>query len=297
VTVPLAGVAALFPLMWGWGLNWLDLLLGFSLYCITTIGIGCGNHRLFTHGSFTASKSMQRSLAVAGSLAIEGPLLVWVADHRRHHKYSDREGDPHSPWRYGPGFWDLTRGLLYAHTGWMIFNPNKTSPQKFAPDILADRTLMRISKAFPVWVVVSLSISPLVGGLASMSWHGAITAFFWGTLVRMFLMHHVTWSVNSVCHTFGNEDFEVRDKSRNVAWLAIPTFGESWHNLHHVDPTCARHGALKGQIDMNARLIRWAELAGWATDVRWPEASRLAGKQITPPGEEAKEIRPMPRAA
>jgi stearoyl-CoA desaturase (delta-9 desaturase) len=161
--------------------------------------------------------------------------------------------------------------------GWM-FDPNRTSQQKFCPDLLADRTIRRVSKAFPLWVAVSLLGPALIGGLWSLSLAGALTAFFWASLVRICLLHHVTWSINSVCHTFGNEDFEVRDKSRNVAWLAILSFGESWHNLHHCDPTCARHGALKGQIDISARVIRWAELLGWAWDVRWPDERRLAGK-------------------
>jgi stearoyl-CoA desaturase (delta-9 desaturase) len=202
---------------------------------------------------------------------------VWVADHRRHHKYSDKEGDPHSPWRFGNDWKALTKGFLYAHMGWM-FNPNRTSQQKFCPDLLADTAIRRISKTFPLWVAISLLAPALIGGLWSMSLAGALTAFFWASLVRVCLLHHVTWSINSVCHTFGHEDFDVRDKSRNVAWLAIPSFGESWHNLHHSDPTCARHGALEGQIDISARAIWIAEKLGWAWDVRWPDEQRLSGK-------------------
>jgi len=204
-------------------------------------------------------------------------VLTWVADHRRHHKYSDKEGDPHSPWRFGNDWKALTKGLAYAHVGW-LFDPNRTSQQKFCPDLLADRGIRRASGAFPLWAAISLLGPALIGGLWSLTWAGALTAFFWASLVRISLLHHVTWSINSVCHTFGNEDFDVRDKSRNVAWLAIPSFGESWHNLHHADPTCARHGALKGQIDISARVIRWAEQLGWAWDVRWPDEDRLNAK-------------------
>jgi stearoyl-CoA desaturase (delta-9 desaturase) len=236
-----------------------------------------GFHRHFTHNSFKANKPLRIAMAIAGSLAVEGPVLVWAADHRRHHKYSDREGDPHSPWRFGSDVRALTKGFLYAHIGW-LFNPDRTSQQKFVPDLLADRPIRRISGLFEVWVAVSLLAPALIGGLWSMSLTGALTAFFWASLIRICLLHHVTWSINSVCHTFGNEDFQVRDKSRNVAWLAIPSFGESWHNLHHADPTCARHGALKGQIDISARVIRWAELAGWAWDARWPDENRLSGR-------------------
>jgi stearoyl-CoA desaturase (delta-9 desaturase) len=277
VVVPLLALLAAVPLAWGWGLGWHDIVIGFVFYVVAGMGISMGFHRHFTHCSFKAAKPLRVALAIAGSLAIEGPLLVWVADHRRHHKYSDREGDPHSPWRFGNDWKALTKGLLYAHMGWM-FNPNRTSQQKFCPDLLADRTIRRISRNFALWAAISLLGPALIGGLWSMSWYGALTAFFWASLVRICLLHHVTWSINSVCHTFGNEDFEVRDKSRNVAWLAIPSFGESWHNLHHSDPTCARHGALEGQIDISARAIWWAEKLGWAWDVRWPDEDRLSGK-------------------
>jgi stearoyl-CoA desaturase (delta-9 desaturase) len=277
VAVPLLAVLAAIPLAWGWGLGWHDIVIAFVFYVVTGMGITMGFHRHFTHSSFKAARPLRVSLAVAGSLAIEGPVLVWVADHRRHHKYSDKEGDPHSPWRFGNDWKALTKGFLYAHMGWM-FNPNRTSQEKFCPDLLADAPIRRVSNTFPLWVAVSLLAPALIGGLWSMSLAGALTAFFWASLVRICLLHHVTWSINSVCHTFGHEDFDVRDKSRNVAWLAIPSFGESWHNLHHSDPTCARHGALKGQIDISARTIWIAEKLGWAWDVRWPDEDRLSGK-------------------
>src|SRR6516162_8217659 len=277
VAVPLAALVAAVPLLWGWGLGWHDVVIALVFYCVSGLGITVSYHRYFTHGSFKAKTGLRVGLAIAGSLAIEGPVITWVSDHRRHHKYSDREGDPHSPWRYGDDWKALTKGLLHAHVGW-LFDPNKTSREKFSPDLLADRRIRRVDSSFPVLVAVSLFLPALIGGLWGMSWHGALTAFFWASLVRIALLHHVTWSINSVCHTFGNEDFEVRDKSRNVAWLAIASFGESWHNLHHADPTCARHGALKGQIDISARVIRWAEQLGWAWDVRWPDRQRLSAK-------------------
>jgi stearoyl-CoA desaturase (delta-9 desaturase) len=277
VVVPLLALAAAVPLAWGWGLGWHDIVIAGVFYVVSGMGISMGFHRYFTHNSFKANRPLRLALAVAGSLAIEGPVLTWVADHRRHHKYSDKEGDPHSPWRFGNDWKALTKGLAYAHVGW-LFDPNKTSQQKFCPDLLADRGLRRASSAFPLWAGISLLGPALVGGLWSLTWVGALTAFFWASLVRVCLLHHVTWSINSVCHTFGNEDFDVRDKSRNVAWLAILSFGESWHNLHHADPTCARHGALKGQIDISARVIRWAEQLGWAWDVRWPDEDRLSAK-------------------
>ncbi len=278
VAVPLLALLAAIPLAAIWGLvSWRDAVIGLVFYVVSGMGISMGFHRYFTHSSFKANRGLKIALAIAGSLAIEGPVLTWVADHRRHHKYSDKEGDPHSPWRFGNDWKALTKGLGYAHIGW-LFDPNMTSQAKFCPDLLADRDVRRISRLFPLWVAVSLLLPALIGGLWSLSLVGAVTAFFWASLVRICLLHHVTWSINSVCHTFGNEDFEVRDKSRNVAWLAIPSFGESWHNLHHSDPTCARHGALKGQIDLSARVISWTERLGWAYDVRWPDSGRLSGK-------------------
>lgn len=277
VGIPLLALAAAVPFAWGWGLGWHDVIIGLVFYMVSGMGISMGFHRYFTHSSFKANKPLRVAMAIAGSMAIEGPVLNWVADHRRHHKYSDKEGDPHSPWRFGNDWKALTKGFLYAHMGW-LFNPNRTSQQKFCPDLLADRTIRRVSKNFPVWVAISLLGPALIGGLWSMSITGALTAFFWASLVRVSLLHHVTWSINSVCHTFGNEDFTSRDKSRNVAWLAIPSFGESWHNLHHADPTCARHGALRGQIDISARTIKWCERLGWAWDVRWPDEQRLTPK-------------------
>jgi stearoyl-CoA desaturase (delta-9 desaturase) len=237
-----------------------------------------GLHRYFTHGSFKARRGFKIALAVAGSLAIEKPVITWVADHRRHHKYSDSEGDPHSPWRFGSDAKALAKGLAYAHIGWM-FDGDITSEEKFCPDWLADSDVSAISRWFPGLVAVSLLAPALIGGLWAMSWQGAVTAFFWATLVRIAFLHHITWSINSICHTFGTEEFQVRDKSRNVSWLAILSFGESWHNLHHADPTCARHGVLRGQIDIAARTIWLAEKLGWVYDVRWPDEARLTAKQ------------------
>jgi len=278
VAIPLAALIAAIPLMWGWGLGWHDVLIALVFYWVSGLGVTVGYHRYFTHGSFKAKTGLRVGLAIAGSLAIEGPVITWVSDHRRHHKYSDREGDPHSPWRYGDDWKALSKGLVYAHIGW-LFDPNKTSQEKFSPDLLADSKIKKVDGWFPGLVAVSLLLPALIGGVWGMSIHGALTAFFWATLVRVALLHHVTWAINSICHTFGSEEFEVRDKSRNVSWMAIASFGESWHNLHHADPTCARHGALKGQLDPSARVIYWFEKLGWAYDVRWPDEDRLSAKR------------------
>jgi len=278
VAVPLLALVAAVPIAWGWGLGWHDVVLALVFYVISGLGISAGYHRYFTHLSFKAKRPLRIALALAGSLAFEGPLLNWVADHRRHHKYSDREGDPHSPWRFGEDWKALAKGLGFAHMGW-LFEVNRTSQPKYCPDLLADTALRRISRSFMAFAATSLLLPALIGGLWSMSLHGAITALFWAGLVRVALLQHVTWSINSVCHTFGKEEFTTRDKARNVAWLAIASFGESWHNLHHADPTCARHGVLKGQIDISARLIWIFEKLGWVYDVRWPDEARLTAKR------------------
>ncbi|HEY3905343.1 MAG TPA: fatty acid desaturase [Streptosporangiaceae bacterium] len=278
--VPMLALLAAIPVAWIWGLlDWQTVLVGIAFYLVSGLGIAMGFHRYFTHGSFKANRAFKIALGIAGSLAIEGPILDWVSDHRRHHKYSDKEGDPHSPWRFGTDLKALTKGLAWAHMGW-LFDRNVTSHQKFSPDWLADPDIRKLNRLFGVLVGVSLLAPTLIVGLWTMSWQGAVIAFFWAGLVRVSFLHHVTWSINSICHTFGKREFEARDKSRNVAWLAVLSFGESWHNLHHADPTCARHGVFKGQIDIAARGIWLAEKFGWVRNVRWPDETRLTGKKV-----------------
>lgn len=276
--VPFLALFAAVPLAWGSFLGWTDVVLTAVFYLVSAAGITVGYHRYFTHGSFKAKRPLKIFMALAGGLAMEGPVITWVADHRRHHKHSDKEMDPHSPWRFGDDWKALAKGLAWAHYGW-LFDANRTSKERFAKDLLNDRDIVRIHKAFPWLVATSFLLPAAIGGLVTMSWAGFLTALFWAGFVRITLVHHVTWSINSICHTFGEEHFSVRDRSRNVWWLAIPSLGESWHNLHHCDPTCARHGVLKGQVDISARIIWAFEKAGWASDVRWPDPERLAARR------------------
>jgi stearoyl-CoA desaturase (Delta-9 desaturase) len=279
IAVPFLAILVAVPIAWGGWLGWRDIAIAVLMYAISGHGITVGFHRYFTHRSFKSNRGVKIALAIAGSLAIEGPVIRWVADHRKHHKYSDKDGDPHSPWRYGETVPALIKGMFYAHMGWM-FDVEQTDQRKYAPDLLKDPDLRKISRAFPTLVVVSLLLPAVLGGLLSWSWQGALTAFFWGTLVRVGLLHHVTWSINSICHAIGERPFESRDKSGNVWWLALLSMGESWHNLHHADPTCARHGVLKGQIDSSARVIWAFEKVGWAWDVRWPSPERIEAKKV-----------------
>ena len=279
IVVPFLALVAAVPIAWGGWLGWHDVVIAFAMYALSGHGITVGFHRLFTHKSFKPNRGVRVALAVAGSLAIQGPVIRWVADHRKHHKFSDRDGDPHSPWRYGESIPALMKGLAFAHIGW-LFDAEQTPQRQYAPDLLKDRDIVRVSRAFPVLAAVSLLLPPVVGGLWSMSWYGALTAFFWGSLVRVALLHHVTWAINSICHAVGQQPFRSRDRSGNVWWLAIPSMGESWHNLHHADPTCARHGVMRGQLDTSARVIWALEKLGWVSDVRWPVPDRLAGKRM-----------------
>ncbi len=279
IALPFLAILAAIPIAWGGWLGWRDVVIAVLMFVISGHGVTVGFHRLFTHRSFKANRGLKIGLAVAGSLAIEGPVIRWVADHRRHHKYSDRDGDPHSPWRYGETVPALIKGMFYAHMGWM-FDVEQTNQRQYAPDLIKDPDIRAVSRAFPWLVAISLLLPAMLGGLLSWSWQGALTGFFWGTLVRVGLLHHITWSINSICHAIGERPFASRDKSGNVWWLAFLSMGESWHNLHHADPTCARHGVLKGQIDSSARLIWLFEKLGWARDVRWPSAERVQSRRV-----------------
>ena len=208
-------------------------------------------------------------------MAFQGPVIAWVAVHRRHHAFTDKHGDPHSPWLFGTTPAAVAKGFWHSHFGWML-DHELTNPTRFAPDLIADPDIARINRQFPLWSALSLLAPAAAGGLLTWSWWGALTAFFWAGLVRIAVLHHVTWSVNSICHMIGNRPWTLRDRSTNFWPLAIATMGESWHNLHHADPTCARHGVGRGQLDPSARIIWILEKCGWAHDVRWPTPRRLA---------------------
>jgi stearoyl-CoA desaturase (delta-9 desaturase) len=275
VFVPLLALVAAIPVAWGWGLSLRDVVIFTVMYAWTGLGVTVGFHRYLTHRAFRAKKPVHVLLVLAGSMAVEASPIQWVADHRRHHRFSDRDGDPHSPWRYGTGFRAVTKGFFYSHVGW-LFDWDKTSEEQYAPELLADGYVSWISRHYVLMVTASLLIPAVIGGLWAWSWYGALTAFFWGSLVRICLIHHVTFSINSVCHITGRKPFKTRDQSTNVWWLAIPSFGESWHNFHHAEPKSARHGVRRYEIDFSAWVIRAMEKARCISDVRWPSAAQIA---------------------
>jgi stearoyl-CoA desaturase (delta-9 desaturase) len=276
VVGPFAGLAAALWLLWGHGAGLADVWLGALFYLVTGFGVTVGFHRCLTHRSFTARPALRVALAVTGSMALEGDVIGWVATHRRHHAFTDRPGDPHSPYRYGTGPAGQLRGALHAHMGW-LFGNDPTSQQRYAPDLLADPAMRRVSRAFPALCAASLALPFAAGWAIGGSWHAALAALLWAGLVRVLLLQHVTWSVNSLCHLLGSRPFATRrhDRATNLWPLAVLSLGESWHNMHHSDPACARHGVDRGQLDLSATLIRIFERLGWASGVRWPSQARL----------------------
>ena len=281
IVSPIAAVAISVPLLWGHAIHLRDVVLAAVLYAVTGHGITVGFHRLFTHRGFTPKRPLKIALAIAGSMAIEGSVVSWVANHRRHHVHSDRAGDPHSPHASRRGVLGPVRGFLHAHVGWM-FTSDPSAPARYAADVVRDRDLRAVSSLFPVWAVASLALPFGIGWLWSGSLVGGLTAFVWAGIIRMALLHHVTWSINSICHMVGARPFATDDQSRNVGALAVVSFGESWHNLHHAYPSSARHGVRPGEVDPSAGMIKLFEKAGWATNVQWPTAERLA-TLVAPP--------------
>jgi stearoyl-CoA desaturase (delta-9 desaturase) len=278
VLVPFAGVLAAIVLLWN---SWVDttdvgLLAGF--YFLTAMGVTVGFHRLLTHRSFQTHPWLERTFAVLGSMSVQGSVLDWVADHRKHHAHTDEEGDPHSPHvGHGSGI----KGLWHAHMGWLTKTQGQADWKRYARDLYEEPGMRAIGRRFPLIVVVSLLL-PTLAGFALHGWtaEGAIRGYVWGGLVRIFLVHHVTWSVNSMCHFFGTRRFDVEDHSTNVAWLALPSLGESWHHNHHAFPRSAQHGMRWWEIDPSALIIGGLERVGLAWDVVRIAPERQAAKLV-----------------
>jgi stearoyl-CoA desaturase (Delta-9 desaturase) len=275
VIAPYFGLIAAVISFWGWGFRWTDFVLLLGMYILTAIGITVGFHRLFTHHAFETNRAVQFVFAVLGSMAVQGPLLEWVALHRRHHQHSDDAEDPHSPHHHGNGVWGIVRGLWHAHLGWM-FAAKPPDLQGYVKDLRQSILLCAVSALFPLWVVVGLLIPTAVGWLLIGTPSGAWTGFVWGGLVRILFVHHVTWSINSVCHVWGRRPFSCHDESRDNALFGVFGLGEGWHNTHHAFPTSARHGLRWWQIDVSYWVIRGLELIGLAWNVKLPSRAAIA---------------------
>ena len=279
VTVlPFAGLAIAAWQTWNDLLRWHDVVVFVVVYVLTGLGVTVGFHRLLTHRSFSTTPIVRGVLAALGSAAIEGPVTAWVADHRKHHAFADEEGDPHSPHvGHGGGVRGTLRGLLHAHVGWLFIHTHRGNKERYAPDLLADPVVRWIDRTFVLWVAIGLLVPFGLGWLLGGTLTAGLTGLLWGGLVRMFVVHHVTYSINSLCHVFGSRTYDTRDESRNLAWLALPTFGEAWHNNHHAFPTSAVHGLGRWQVDVSAGVIAILERLGLAWDVvRVPRERQLA---------------------
>ena len=286
VVVPFIAVLAAIVLLWDRGVAPVDLVSLVVLYMLAALGITVGYHRLFTHRAFKAARPVEIGLAILGSMGVQGPLIEWVADHRKHHAHPDQDGDPHSP-HLGEG--SGISGLWHAHLGWLFRTQGQAEWRRYAPEILEDPKLKRVSKSFVPIVLLSLLIPFLIGLAWTGTLIGGLQTFLWAGLVRIFLLHHVTWSINSVCHFFGRRDFAIEDKSTNVFWLALPSLGESWHHNHHAFPRSASHGLARWQIDISAMVITGLEKLGLASNV----------VRISPERQQAKrpQADPAPAAA
>jgi stearoyl-CoA desaturase (delta-9 desaturase) len=268
VVLPFLATVAAMALLWNSWVSPIDLAIAAAMYLLTAIGITVGFHRLLTHRSFQTSKPIEYVFAALGSMAVQGPVISWVADHRKHHAHTDEDGDPHSPHvGHTSGVRGVLAGLWHAHTGWLFSTQGRADWRRYAPDLFEDPGMRVISRRFVALVVASLAIPALAGYLASGTLAGAATGLLWGGLVRVFFVHHVTWSVNSVCHFLGARRFDTEDRSTNVFWLALPSLGESWHHNHHAFPRSASHGLKRWELDPSALVIAALEKSGLARNV------------------------------
>lgn len=281
VFIPFLVTAAAVAVLWGDWVGWSDVVVFAIMYVLSGLGVTVGFHRMLTHRAFQTHNFTRYFFAYLGMLSVQGPVIDWVADHRKHHAHTDKEGDPHSPHvGHGEGVSGALKGLWHSHVGWLWETHGEASARKYAKDLAEDRTMRILNRKFPLIVLGSLTIPAVLGGLLTMSWKGALTGLIWGGFVRIFIQHHVTWSVNSVCHFFGKRRFDVEDHSTNVFWLAIPSFGESWHHNHHAFPRSAKHGLKWWEIDPSAMVIAFMKKVGLAWDVVEITPERQAQKLV-----------------
>jgi stearoyl-CoA desaturase (Delta-9 desaturase) len=268
--------------VWNRLLHWHDLVSFGVVYVLTGLGVTVGFHRHLTHRSFKTNRPIHFLLAALGSAAIEGPVISWVADHRKHHAFSDEEGDPHSPHvGHGGGIRGTLRGLLHAHVGWLFIHTHRGSRHRYAPDLLKDPVIRFVDRTFPLWAIAGLALPFGLGYAIGGGLVGGLTSLLWGGAVRVFVVHHLTYSINSLCHVFGRRPFDTDDESRNLAWLALPTFGEAWHNNHHAFPTSAVHGLRRLMLDPSALVILGLERLGLAWDVVRVSPERMRATAAT----------------
>jgi stearoyl-CoA desaturase (delta-9 desaturase) len=296
VVLPFLGFVAAIVLLWNRAVDWIDLTILAVGYVLVGFGVTIGFHRLLTHRSFQTSKPLEYLWAILGSMSVQGSVMDWVADHRKHHAHTDQEGDPHSPHvGHGHGL----GGLVHAHVGWLFDEQGQADWKKYARDLYEDRGMRWIGRWFPYWALLGLALPALAGGLLHGSWEGALRGLVWGGLVRVFFLHHITWSINSVCHFFGRRRFAIEDRSTNVAWLALPSLGEAWHHNHHAFPRSAQHGMARWEfaMDPSAWVIRGMERLGLARGVVRIAPERQAQKLAGAEPRHEREADKVPTAA
>lgn len=277
--LPIIGTAVAIAFLWVHPFGTTELILFLSMWLLTGLGVTTGYHRLFTHRTFKARTSVQVVLAVLGSMAGQGGVVSWVALHRRHHEFSDREGDPHSPNLSGGGFRGRLRGLMHSHFLWMRRHeyPNIVH---YAPDLIRNRPLVRVARLYYWWVALGIVAPGVVAGLVYWSWAGALSGLFWGGLVRIFILEHIVWAINSFLHMFGTRPYESRENSRNGGIFALVTLGESWHNNHHAFPESPSFGLNWYRLDPGYWLIKLLAVLGLAWDLKNPSTERMESKRI-----------------
>ncbi len=280
VTIPVAGLVVSLWLLWGTHFNWIYLGILVGMYLATGFGITIGYHRLFTHRSFKTPRWFAAVLGVLGSMAMEGSVLQWVAVHRKHHQHSDEHEDPHSPHACGGGLWGTIKGMWHAHVGWALGDRGGENLASYVHDLRKDPLIVWVSRLFPLWVGLGLLVPAVLGGLMTMSWMGVLLGFLWGGLVRVLLVHHATWSINSVCHLWGSRPYKSNDESRNNPVFGILALGEGWHNNHHAFPTSARHGLAWWQLDLSYLVILGLSRIGLASKVKLPSPETMQERRL-----------------
>jgi len=282
VVLPFLGTIAAIAIMWSYGfMGWLYLGMLIIGWQITGLGVTIGLHRLATHRSFETYPIIRAMFLMCGALSVEGSPIVWCATHRKHHEFSDHLGDPHSPHLHGESVWDMLRGFWHAHTGWLFTGYwTQQDLKRYAPDLITEPWLVKIDRLYYLWVLATLAIPAAIGGLVTWSWTGAGLGLLWGGFARVFMTHHITWSINSVCHVFGRRDYESSDESTNNFLCGVLGLGEGWHNNHHAFPTSARHGLRWWQFDQSWYIIRAMELCGLAWNVKVPNERQMLNKSL-----------------
>mgnify|MGYP001817676120 CR=1 FL=1 len=286
VVLPFIGFAIAIWFVWGAWLDWVQVAVLVVMYLITGLGITIGYHRLFTHRSFVTPRWVSTAFAIMGSMAVEGPVMHWVAIHRKHHQYSDHEDDPHSPHTHGAGLINAIRGMWHAHVGWVTEQRKHMDLPNYVYDLKKDKMLVWVSKLFFVWVALGLLIPAVAGGLLTMLlldgsfWKGALLGFLWGGLARIVLVHHVTWSINSVCHIWGGTPFKSNDESKNNVIFGVLAMGEGWHNNHHAFPRSARHGLFWWQFDLSYVIIKAMSWVGLAKKINVPDQKTMDSRRL-----------------